>query len=975
MGCPNCIKEGLAILPVRYAVAPASVTNVGALPSPLGEHVTDKPLKASRYILRQLDRGFVYVLYPNRGTRQSRWVVYEVGPDACMNIYADPRQVPSAPTEKPLDATCKAKKEDFAAQTIAIPSPQYVPHVWVAFSRYRLTDRVLTALETSPEPRMQKVDVQKAINGKEVKHALPATQNNLINYVADFSAPEGWNKLNGSGKLTVQLNQRHDQAAAMQTRMAEIAQKANGKGIVLALFDPIGMTADLNAFRNQEVGQLAAYQAGHARERFVGDTILGFKTVFEKKGESAQWEEKFLKLYDAKRLDDDQQARKKETDTRNTQIDLLSDDVAKWNGNSNADLRWQDFDLKDMKSSQDRQTAFALCVHGMGKTKAELDLWDVWFAANAKDPYTPLWGALVGSAPGLARHLTGTGLPDIGRLDKMNDTVKGFIAIREEYKAWLEKNPPSAALGTIAVAASAQFPRLAKVNPALYQKAGYFILVIVSATTKTVVSGNTVVVNKTSELVAMMFRGVWPPKGSPLKMVKADSAATKTVYVATAEGVAQIVEEQTIVSKTAIGMWMPAEAIEGTPVKGVSQVPLALPAPEKFNAFERLIGFAKNGLPWVGFALASINLAGISMSMGSAQPGANTPDVYAGLVSGMLAVIGAIGELTALGMEKAAVGLAKTAAAKVAFGGGLFAAVSTFAESVQIYFKYVDRKSVGNDEAAKNYRRSSTAFFFAAVTSAGGALAAGSAADAFTGILAFLAPVGAAAATIPMIGWIAAGVIFIGMGVWFAWQAIVATNSPLQDWVAMSYYGKAPKRYRDPRAEMAALRDVMYAYRLETDWSGLQMNRAIVGVTGYDSVSFSLSLPGASTSSVIKCAISLADSNSNKTILNEEVHPASYLPGELSDPHMQEMRPMPTASKSPMSFYWEAPPRLVKSPSGGYEYKGVLRVDHRQYSVATINLQYFPDPAQPDLVIPTDGKPVLVERGIGADILSGLLSY
>jgi len=66
MSCPNCMKEGLAILPVRYAVADVDSANAGALPSSLGEHVTDKTLSGSKYILRQLDRGFVYVLYPTK---------------------------------------------------------------------------------------------------------------------------------------------------------------------------------------------------------------------------------------------------------------------------------------------------------------------------------------------------------------------------------------------------------------------------------------------------------------------------------------------------------------------------------------------------------------------------------------------------------------------------------------------------------------------------------------------------------------------------------------------------------------------------------------------------------------------------------------------------------------------------------------------------------------------------------------------
>ncbi|WP_459622448.1 toxin VasX, partial [Burkholderia sp. 3C] len=142
VNCPNCIKQGLAILPVRYAVvasddklnaavppndkahagrAPKKPVDPDVLPLTADQHITRKPLNGSKYILRQLDRGYVYVLYPVRGTRVSRWIVYEVGSDGCMNIYTDPRHVPPKPMDQPLNKTCGWPiHSDSAAQTIAI---------------------------------------------------------------------------------------------------------------------------------------------------------------------------------------------------------------------------------------------------------------------------------------------------------------------------------------------------------------------------------------------------------------------------------------------------------------------------------------------------------------------------------------------------------------------------------------------------------------------------------------------------------------------------------------------------------------------------------------------------------------------------------------------------------------------------------------------------------------------------------------
>jgi hypothetical protein len=962
MTCPNCIKEGLAILPVRYAVADLDAGNPGALPASLGEHVSDKTLRGSKYLLRQLDRGFVYVLYPTKGVRPSRWVVYEVGPDACMNIYNDPAKAPLTATDKPLDATCKAKKEDVAAQTIAIPSPKYVPHVWMAFTRYRWTESVLKELESTPEPRMQKVDVSAALAGKAVMHALPATQANVSAQVADFYPADRWTKT--TANLRTPLNARQDQASAMQARMADIGQKANAQGIVLALFDPLGITADLNALRNFTTGQLVQYQKKHARERFVGDAILGFQKSFDKAGQTALWNKKHLPLYDAVKLSNDQKAYEKETKTRDARIDVLSEDVAKWNAAWESDHRWHDFDSKDALSARERQEAFAACVHGMGKTKSELDLWDKWFAASPADPHTPLWAALVGSAPKLGDYLLGQKLPDIGRIDKMNDTVRGMMAAHEEFKKWRETHPPTAALGVASVAASSQLARLAKVKPEVFKTAGTYLLVIVTATTNTVITGNTMIVTSTQDVMAKAYEAVFgPPKASALKLVQAEAKTGRTVYVASADGATQIMSEQTSVKKTVLGLWLPVAEQEKLPA---GHLALAAPAlADAANPFAKLVQAAKTGLPWVGFVLACASLSNVVVGM--TQPGsAVTPDVYAGLMSSVLAVSGAISELTAIGMEKGLLTLGRISFATVAFFGGLFAAFSTLAEGVQMLLRYRERKSVGNNIAAYSYAFSAGAFFVAAGLSLGGALVAGSAAGAFTGWLAGLAPIGIAAGTfVPLWGWIVAGVIFVVIGAGLAWVALTATHSALQTWLTRGYYGTATEVRYNATDEMKALKDVMYAYQLETDWAGVPLSAvSSVGMAGFDAVTFKLTLPGASASSVIKCAISIGGDTVSKKVFDEEVRPRPNTLTGLIDPHMQEFRAASSAPQTKLDFYWEQVPRLTGNATSGFLYSGILRVDPWIYSTATIDLRYYPDQAsRPEFVIPESNASTQVKRG------------
>ncbi|WP_459623671.1 hypothetical protein, partial [Burkholderia sp. 3C] len=99
--------------------------------------------------------------------------------------------------DQPLNKTCGWPiHSDSAAQTIAISGPKYVPHVWMAFTRYRFSAQVLSDLEKHPEPRMQKLDVAAAMNGGAVPNGFAPEAANLTHYVADFSEEADWKKLN-----------------------------------------------------------------------------------------------------------------------------------------------------------------------------------------------------------------------------------------------------------------------------------------------------------------------------------------------------------------------------------------------------------------------------------------------------------------------------------------------------------------------------------------------------------------------------------------------------------------------------------------------------------------------------------------------------------------------------------------------------------------------------------------------------------
>jgi hypothetical protein len=122
--------------------------------------------------------------------------------------------------------------------------------------------------------------------------------------------------------------------------------------------------------------------------------------------------------------------------------------------------------------------------------------------------------------------------------------------------------------------------------------------------------------------------------------------------------------------------------------------------------------------------------------------------------------------------------------------------------------------------------------------------------------------------------------------------------------------------------------------------------------------------PGASASSVIKCAISIGGDAVNKKVFDEEIRPRSNGISGLIDPHVQEFRAASSAPRTKLDFYWEQVPRLTGNLTNGFVYSGILRVDAWVYSSATIDLRYYPDQAsRPDFVIPESKAATQVRRG------------
>lgn len=346
--CPNCNKTGLAILPVRYAVVPDNVD--AALPSSLGNKVTDIKLKHHKYALRTLRQGFVYLYYEKhaRGSH-IKWETYSVS--ASGTLW---KQLSITALDGVEDEMCSRKGHNLPASVISIESPAKCGRVWMAFSEHAWSEETFKAFETDSklrDRRMQTFAPAIWIKSRGYRHGLEVTESNLdeiIEYKSGFrlssicgSNMEDFTKPDGSFKAAT-LNRRSTRYPVTVRRndkknlvdlMTSIGATPDGSGnapIIIAFWDSVGITHELNGYRNDAAGWIEKY--GRERELEIGalSAIEGIRRALEKRaGQRVQpWSDSHVFKWDSlasqKRLKDYERANPGNTAGHNRQADLCN---------------------------------------------------------------------------------------------------------------------------------------------------------------------------------------------------------------------------------------------------------------------------------------------------------------------------------------------------------------------------------------------------------------------------------------------------------------------------------------------------------------------------------------------------------------------------------------------------------------------------------------------------------------------------
>jgi hypothetical protein len=309
-GCPFCQREGLPILPVRYAVIPKWIK---ARKEPvLAAHKQldpkgPKSLAHHRYALRTLRQGFVHVYFGTPGA----WQVYATTADGLLRLLPDPDD-PDAKTDKQMSEQCRRDGHNIPAGFIRIPDRYSRQKNWIAFSQDIWSKHTRQAYEADPKSRLQPLDCAAlSLNPDAVADAfaLTATPRTLGELVEEYSADASdaaarrsyptqsrvqavlgkqQGSSNGSMPSVHGFHPRTGEAEALgrfakQFEEKAIQRKKPAKVAVFALHDPVGIAQELNHSRLLMVQWRTEYvnHISISRPKIISQAILGLKAIYE----------------------------------------------------------------------------------------------------------------------------------------------------------------------------------------------------------------------------------------------------------------------------------------------------------------------------------------------------------------------------------------------------------------------------------------------------------------------------------------------------------------------------------------------------------------------------------------------------------------------------------------------------------------------------------------------------------------------
>ncbi|ULX26125.1 hypothetical protein IYN96_10105 [Xanthomonas oryzae pv. oryzicola] len=325
--CEVCNSTGLAILPVRYTVVPASCPGAGLGPFPKGRGSKEDVSAAGYdYAVRTLRQGMLYLFYEQSGPYGSRqWEAYAVAENGTLwrqvSGYAARRiaggGVPSC--SRPVH---NAERMEF----ITLRYPHLCGTVWVMFSEHLLTPATLkryAADATLRAERMQPITPKQWIGAPQAKgDTVPLSSADALKAVLEYRGvageisepaqlphdrkPAAISTSSGGYKADVlhanstrypwalrthsmsgasaeqALQQRYARMCAASHNGKQGDQRQTYMPMLLGLWDAVGVVHELNGYRHDVVGAMARYKDERALEFNAMEHIEQIDTLLQR---------------------------------------------------------------------------------------------------------------------------------------------------------------------------------------------------------------------------------------------------------------------------------------------------------------------------------------------------------------------------------------------------------------------------------------------------------------------------------------------------------------------------------------------------------------------------------------------------------------------------------------------------------------------------------------------------------------------
>lgn len=304
--CDDCRASGLPILPVRYAVVPSTIAQ--GLPGWVsGDRVASVPLHAEfKYALRTMRAGYIYLFYSKNQDGPNVWECYVATVDGQLSRQPDALMAANQPAVK---IACGYQGHNRSRLNhLVIERPDKCGPTWIAFSAHKWSEETLneyTANSKLRNARMQTIHPAEMAKGAKHSHGTPASVaalEQVIEYAAGspestlpydaavntFSGEDGHYEAAFLPKVSTLYpwHLRRGQADADFQAMQLRAKKADGSfntPHVLALWDAIGITHELNGFRNDAAGWLDQYRRERELQITAANAIGGIKAALDKR--------------------------------------------------------------------------------------------------------------------------------------------------------------------------------------------------------------------------------------------------------------------------------------------------------------------------------------------------------------------------------------------------------------------------------------------------------------------------------------------------------------------------------------------------------------------------------------------------------------------------------------------------------------------------------------------------------------------